>query len=207
MSRVPRAYIEARADEIRAAAVRAFVRLGLDRATMHDVAREAGLSAGAIYRYFDNKEALVRAVFERCGDESRNVFEQAFVTTAAPVAAIAEVGRVAWSAFSDAGALDRFALSASATIAAGRGDGGIGAEFRLMHDSVLAALGALVRRAQAAGEVDPDIDADAIALTLVACLEGLRLLFVERQGDVATDAVYETLTRMVRALAPAAKGR
>ncbi len=51
-----------RRGHILAAAERAFVRQGFHAATMHDVAEEAGMSAGNIYRYFKSKEALVEGI-------------------------------------------------------------------------------------------------------------------------------------------------
>jgi AcrR family transcriptional regulator len=44
------------------AARRCFVRSGFHRATMQDVAAEAGMSAGNIYRYFTSKDAIVRGL-------------------------------------------------------------------------------------------------------------------------------------------------
>jgi AcrR family transcriptional regulator len=40
-------------------------RFGLDRVTMRDLARELGISVGAIYLEFENKDALVLAVEEK----------------------------------------------------------------------------------------------------------------------------------------------
>jgi len=40
-------------------------RTGFHRTTMQDVAREAGMSAGNLYRYFSSKEALVSGLIER----------------------------------------------------------------------------------------------------------------------------------------------
>jgi len=52
----------ARRDHIAAAAERAFVRHGFHAATMQQVAEEAGMSAGNLYRYFPSKEALVDGI-------------------------------------------------------------------------------------------------------------------------------------------------
>ena len=49
----------ARHDHILDAAEICFIRAGLHRTTMQDIAREAAMSAGNIYRYFDSKEAIV----------------------------------------------------------------------------------------------------------------------------------------------------
>jgi AcrR family transcriptional regulator len=51
-----------RRDHIAAAAERAFVRHGFHAATMQQVAEEAGMSAGNLYRYFPSKEALVEGI-------------------------------------------------------------------------------------------------------------------------------------------------
>ena len=46
------------------AAERAFVRYGFHAATMTQVAEEAGMSAGNLYRYFPSKEAIVEGLCE-----------------------------------------------------------------------------------------------------------------------------------------------
>lgn len=47
------------------AAERCFVRAGFHKATMQDVAAEAHMSAGNLYRYFPSKDALVAGLAER----------------------------------------------------------------------------------------------------------------------------------------------
>jgi TetR/AcrR family transcriptional regulator, repressor for uid operon len=47
------------------AAEACFARNGFHRTTMNDVAAEAGMSAGNLYRYFANKEAIVTGLTER----------------------------------------------------------------------------------------------------------------------------------------------
>ena len=47
------------------AAERCFVRSGFHRTTMQDVAAEAGMSAGNLYRYFRSKGAIVAGLTER----------------------------------------------------------------------------------------------------------------------------------------------
>jgi AcrR family transcriptional regulator len=49
-------------DDVVAAATRVFARLGYKRTRMADVAREAGLSPGALYTYVEGKEALFHLV-------------------------------------------------------------------------------------------------------------------------------------------------
>lgn len=53
---------EARPEEILRAALEVFGELGFARTRLEDVARRAGVSKGTLYLYFDNKEALFRAM-------------------------------------------------------------------------------------------------------------------------------------------------
>jgi AcrR family transcriptional regulator len=56
---------EARRVHIIEAALRVFAAKGFSSATNQDVAKEAGITPGLIYHYFDNKEDLFRAVLEK----------------------------------------------------------------------------------------------------------------------------------------------
>jgi TetR/AcrR family fatty acid metabolism transcriptional regulator len=51
-------------DQIMHAAIKAFARNGYHLARMADVAREAGVAAGTIYLYFENKDDLLVSIFE-----------------------------------------------------------------------------------------------------------------------------------------------
>jgi len=57
--------LESRPLTILDAAKRVFAEKGFDGASMQDIAREAGMSAGNFYRYFGSKNALVEAMVER----------------------------------------------------------------------------------------------------------------------------------------------
>lgn len=55
----------AKREQIIDGARRVFMRLGFDAASMNDVTREAGVSKGTIYVYFQNKEDLFAALIDR----------------------------------------------------------------------------------------------------------------------------------------------
>lgn len=55
----------ARREHILDAAERCFARAGFHRTTMQDICREAAVSPGALYVYFDSKEALIAGMCER----------------------------------------------------------------------------------------------------------------------------------------------
>jgi TetR/AcrR family transcriptional regulator, repressor for uid operon len=54
-----------RREQILEAAVVCFAKRGFHQASMHDISAEAGISVGLIYRYFQNKEAVIAAMAER----------------------------------------------------------------------------------------------------------------------------------------------
>ena len=54
-----------RRDHILDVAERCFARAGFHRTTMHDICRDANVSPGALYVYFDSKEALIEGLCER----------------------------------------------------------------------------------------------------------------------------------------------
>ncbi|MFG7946619.1 TetR/AcrR family transcriptional regulator, partial [Streptomyces cacaoi] len=65
MPKVTAAYFDARRQEILTAARALFADKGFVRTSMSDIAAAAGLSAGAVYRYFPSRSHLVLAM---CGE-------------------------------------------------------------------------------------------------------------------------------------------
>jgi len=53
-------------EQILRAALALFAERGFDATTVPAIAEEAGVGAGTIYRYFENKEALVNDLFQEC---------------------------------------------------------------------------------------------------------------------------------------------
>jgi TetR/AcrR family transcriptional regulator, transcriptional repressor of aconitase len=64
MPKVSADYREQRRRQIMDAALACFARQGFHRTTMQEIVAESGLSAGAFYRYFESKEAIVAALAE-----------------------------------------------------------------------------------------------------------------------------------------------
>lgn len=63
MARTPKV-VEDRREHIIDAAMRVFSQKGFTKATNKDIAREAGITPGLIYYYFESKEALLKAIIE-----------------------------------------------------------------------------------------------------------------------------------------------
>src|SRR5438552_5982481 len=66
-----------RRTQILDAAMVCFAKRGFHQASMHDISAEAGISVGLIYRYFENKEAVISAMADRHKSEIHNLLERA----------------------------------------------------------------------------------------------------------------------------------
>jgi len=84
--------IDPRVDEILVQARHAFVEKGFDGASMQDLARAAGMSAGNFYRYFNSKAAIVEALVNRDLDEVEAEFAE-ILGSADPIGALRGVIR------------------------------------------------------------------------------------------------------------------
>ena len=72
----PATRADAQRDRILCAALKCFIEHGFHAASMAGIAEEAQMSAGLMYRYFDNKNAIVLAIVERQLEEKRAVIRQ-----------------------------------------------------------------------------------------------------------------------------------
>jgi len=66
-----------RQTQILDAALICFAKRGFHQASMHDISAEAGISVGLIYRYFENKEAVISAMADRHKKEIYDMLERA----------------------------------------------------------------------------------------------------------------------------------
>src|SRR2546428_13570659 len=66
-----------RRTQILDAAVVCFAKRGFHQASMHDISAEAGISVGLIYRYFQNKEAVISAMADRHKKQIQEILERA----------------------------------------------------------------------------------------------------------------------------------
>jgi AcrR family transcriptional regulator len=76
MPRVSDEHLAARRQQILDAARTCFLRDGFHATSMQDVIGEAGLSVGAVYRYFKSKDDLVRAIAESVIGGADEVFAE-----------------------------------------------------------------------------------------------------------------------------------
>jgi TetR/AcrR family transcriptional repressor of uid operon len=66
-----------RREQILEAAMVCFARRGFHQTSMHHISGEAGISVGLIYRYFENKDAVISAMADNHKSEIQQVLERA----------------------------------------------------------------------------------------------------------------------------------
>jgi TetR/AcrR family transcriptional regulator, repressor for uid operon len=153
------------------AAERSFCRAGFHRTTMHDVAAEAGMSPGNLYRYFPSKDALVAGLCERdrvnLGREFRALGE-----TGDFLDAFRALGHAHFN--DDRTAKARLCLEIWAEATRNPAIAALQAEF---DNNFMEQLASVFDRAKAGGLVHPSVDARAVASIVSKLGDGL---FVRR---------------------------
>ena len=85
MARKTKAETELTYNALLDAAMMLFTRQGVARTTLNDIAQEAQMTRGAVYWHFDNKDAVIRALWERnaCKTHERFVASMEFLSASA----------------------------------------------------------------------------------------------------------------------------
>ncbi len=173
MSRVTEAHVEARRDQIVEAAWACFARKGYHQTTMQDIATEAGLSAGAIYRYYPGKEAVLKAINDRSQEMSRALVEWARSQTEGPLGALEVIGQAMYSIFNDPtfDAATRVNIEIWPELVRSEQ---LAERLRQEMGFWRTVVSQLLREAQERGEVRAGVDPEAVTNLLICAWEGLR---------------------------------
>jgi AcrR family transcriptional regulator len=146
--RKPRADAQRNRDRVLEAAKEAFTRSGAD-ASLDDIAKQAGVGAGTLYRHFPSREELLEAVY-RTEVEKLAAAERKFAETMAPLEAL----RSWMLLFVDYIATKKIIAPALNTLL-----GDPSKVFEASHEQVWQAIRALVKRAIKNGDIRKDLDA------------------------------------------------
>ncbi|HEY1730584.1 MAG TPA: TetR/AcrR family transcriptional regulator [Terriglobales bacterium] len=146
-ARKPRADAQRNRDRILEIAKEAFTRSGAN-ISLDDVAKQAGVGPGTLYRHFPTRDALLEAVY-RTEVEKLAAAEAKFAATMPPLEALR-----AWMLlFVDYIAAKQIIAPALNTIV-----GGPSKLFEASGDLIKGAIRALVDRAIRSGDIRPDLD-------------------------------------------------
>ncbi len=196
MPRVSQEHLNARRRQVVEAALRCFARNGIHPTSMQDIFREAGLSAGAVYRYFPTKELLVAAVVERVLGMTRTAVATAAGHAESPPEPASIVDRLL-RVFDDPGPAeqqDRFRLVLQIWAEAVRSPQ-VGDALRANTDALRASIADDLATAQLSGRLRPDLEPASTARAITALFEGYAL---QRALDPTLDtAAYRAAVHAV----------
>jgi AcrR family transcriptional regulator len=173
MPKVTEAHSAARRQQIIDAAYRCFARKGFHQATMRDIYAEANLSPGAVYHYFDSKDAIIQASFEFDYERSRALFDAARLSDD-PLKALHELLDFFFHGLESAAA-----LGAPRVNVQGWGEALVNppllSTIRRVLDDYLDTLSQIIRRAQELGQIDQSLDPRSVGRMLLSLYYGLEL--------------------------------
>jgi AcrR family transcriptional regulator len=155
--------------QIMDAAIACFRRRGFHQATMQEICAESGISAGALYRYFDSKAAIIAAIVEEHRGEGHSAFLRA-VEEQGLIDAVCVVARDFFGKLHQGDS----ALIAD-IIAESIRDDGLARSLRANDASSVDLFAEAIRVAQARDEIDATLAPETAASTLHALIEGIGL--------------------------------
>ncbi|MGA8111739.1 MAG: TetR/AcrR family transcriptional regulator [Acidobacteriaceae bacterium] len=145
--RKPRQDAQRNRERILEEAKQAFTRHGAD-ASLDEIARQAGVGAGTLYRHFPTRDALIEAVY-RSEVEKLAAAQRKFAETMSPIDALR-----AWMLLF----VDHIAAKQIIAPALNSVVGGSTKLYEGSHNLIHGAIDALVKRAIGNGDIRPDLD-------------------------------------------------
>lgn len=201
MAKVTQAHIDARRAEILAAATGIFADKGVERTTMQEIATRAGISAGSIYHYFSDKDALLECALEAQQRQTMERFATAESVHISPLEALVDVGR---QVLTEMCGRQQVLLHLETMLAGAREPDAFAAAHRALHEDVVALIQRLVYAAQDAGEIAPDLDPHVLALLCNATVHGIEVSFLEIDTKVDPGEPLKLFAELLKRSAPSA---
>jgi AcrR family transcriptional regulator len=190
MPKVTQQYLDARREHILSAARRCFLREGFHSTSMQDLFAEAGLSSGAVYRYFPSKDDMIIAIAAENMQDVLVMIHTVATQQPAPSvgAVVADVLDMVRAKHEDEG-LGGLAVLAWAEALRSPS---LAAQFTELLTRMRVDLADVVRAHQKSGDLPIDVTADAFACVLMSIVPGYILQLSLLGGEAvagAADAV------------------
>lgn len=188
--KVPDSHKEERQAQILRAALECFGEKGCQKTTMRDICARAKLSAGAVYSYFDSKEAIIEAINTWCQQQNQAAFAAGEPGTDGgvpldPREALRQTLRAFLLRCKDPHFRDVLRTDAM-FLAESLSNPTLMADYtRMYEDEILGRIVAANAQAQEAGELAGNIDPRALAEVLFSVVQGLHTqLLINPQLDI-----------------------
>jgi AcrR family transcriptional regulator len=184
MPRVSAEHLAARRQQILDAARRCFVTEGFHATSMQQVIAEAGLSVGAVYRYFPSKSDLIVGIAQQMAD---SITTQLATIADAPDRSLVEVMESAIGVVdANTGADGVLPLAVQVWSEAQR-DPKLGALTNRIYNQIVDVYVRVAERAIKRGDLPADADPAAVGPALYTLVLGYGLLKLLTGGTVAVD--------------------
>jgi AcrR family transcriptional regulator len=182
------------------AAIDCFARLGYQGTTIDRIARDAGVTKGAVYYHFRDKEQLLfAAVKDRIGGFEQQVLAE--VTPSRP--AFENLRQVVDACFFHATVSNHRRFIITLMIEALDTNPRLSAEFRRILRRMRAFLAGVIREGQQQGALRGDVRAEDAAAVIVGGIVGAEVQHYQDPGEIDLRRVLDTLLEQLTAwLAP-----
>jgi AcrR family transcriptional regulator len=186
MPKVTHQYRDARRDQILSAARRCFLRDGFHATSMQDLFAEAGLSSGAVYRYFASKDDMIIAIAEEnVSDFVAMIHDAASSQAGRPVGTVlADIFNILLAKDAQNGVAGLALLAWAETLR----NPVLASRFADLFVQMRADLTEVVRKHQSDGNLPPQVSADALATVFISIVPGY-ILQLATLGSAAVDGV------------------
>ncbi len=190
MPKVTEEHVEARRRQILSAALRCFAREGFHRTTMKDIFREAELSPGAVYGYFEGKDELIAAIIG--GLMSFAAEAAALFTEPLPEGRLRRPGEALAEVIVryrdlELGTFEDRARTFPHLVGEQQRNPELNATARAGIERLRAGFETLARAAQERGELDPRLDPEQFSRLPISLLQGLLVQLAVYAGELDID--------------------
>jgi AcrR family transcriptional regulator len=201
MPKVTEAHIEARRQQILEAARACFSRQGFHQTSIQDICKEAGLSPGAVYRYFPSKDHIIAATCLDCQQGIVDLIEAAKPQGGSPLQTLDFIVDHGINMLNGESSREFTMMNVQLWSEAMRSEEIKNALLMATIDMLGSAFEELFSQAQEQDLVDRELDSRALAITLMGTFHGLVLhksldaeIDISACGD-AMRAMYQGIFR------------
>src|SRR6058998_2093141 len=182
--------------QLMAAAIDCFARLGYQGTTIDRIARDAGVTKGAVYYHFrDKEELLFEAVKDRIGGFEQHVLEKVTPTPDA----LTRLREVVDACFFHATVSNHRRFIITLMIEALDTNPRLSGEFRDILRRMRTFLRDVVVRGQQRGQLRADVSAEAVAAVIAGGIIGAEVKHYQDPEEIDLRRVLDTLVEQVTA--------
>lgn len=185
-------------DDVFAAAARVMQRVGPGDFTLDAIAREAGVTAGALVQRFGSKRALQIRLAEGAASGTPNIIDEIRARHTSPLAALRDYA----VCIAELAPSPEAFVRSLAYLLEDLTDPGLRAQLERQQRGTRRALEAMIRDAVAAGELARATNAAALARTIEALLAGSLLTWAIHRGGSAAPWLRRDLDAIIEPYRP-----